>query len=682
MVVTHPKTGEQLSVGIDLITVPRLRETLQAYQNAEFDFLVLPLAHPRYERTFDNVHNAEQARSKLASSALGRDKSAHGVGSAGGSVTAQHMGVIRDEPFTRSDMELSSGEWMSSVIGKVSPWICLDSIHDRVRKNAEKAFFQEVAFAAHLSLRAVVVEATLGGASSGIANMGRCINAALHKHPALQIWLRIPVKVADDVARASLRNGDTWEMWNAIRCMCDSHPNLYVAMELGGEMPSVASMARWAAEPFRLVFLSTSAFQMNKHGYPVLIKQHQTSLRILFKYRPHLALCHKLPAGLERLNKGYRFYVEYLAHFFGKSERSAVEQFREPYNDFLMAPTGESCTRGASQLLLNSCVEAQTYETFESDPAKYDKYSEALRKCLSARKRGQMKTVILVMGAGRGALVRLVLAAAADTSMPVQIYAAEQNAHACAALHDAFTASTDQHDVIVVHCARGYRAWRPDAKADVILCEMLGSFGDNELAPECIDAIARDHLKPDGVCIPSKVSSFVAPLASAKLYNEVCAFGNRARADFESPYIVSIHRGMIVAPEEECFVFELPGASSGPTSASPGSNASNERYRSLTFSISESNNLHGFAGYFDAVLYKDVTLSTRPGAAGTDGLVSWFPYFIPISEPVYMARGGECVLDIWRKTDDTRVWYEWCVVSPAHLALHNPDGRSSAIPLL
>ena len=35
----------------------------------------------------------------------------------------------------------------------------------------------------------------------------------------------------------------------------------------------------------------------------------------------------------------------------------------------------------------------------------------------------------------------------------------------------------------------------------------------------------------------------------------------------------------------------------------------NERYISLRFDVKESYVLHGFAGYFDTVLYDDITLS-------------------------------------------------------------------------
>lgn len=43
--------------------------------------------------------------------------------------------------------------------------------------------------------------------------------------------------------------------------------------------------------------------------------------------------------------------------------------------------------------------------------------------------------------------------------------------------------------VTVVSC--DMREWNPPEKADIIVSELLGSFGDNELSPECLDNILK-----------------------------------------------------------------------------------------------------------------------------------------------------------------------------------------------
>jgi len=43
--------------------------------------------------------------------------------------------------------------------------------------------------------------------------------------------------------------------------------------------------------------------------------------------------------------------------------------------------------------------------------------------------------------------------------------------------------------VTVVSC--DMREWNPPEKADIIVSELLGSFGDNELSPECLDNVLK-----------------------------------------------------------------------------------------------------------------------------------------------------------------------------------------------
>lgn len=35
------------------------------------------------------------------------------------------------------------------------------------------------------------------------------------------------------------------------------------------------------------------------------------------------------------------------------------------------------------------------------------------------------------------------------------------------------------------------RSWQPDFLVDIMISELLGSFADNELSPECLDGVQR-----------------------------------------------------------------------------------------------------------------------------------------------------------------------------------------------
>jgi protein arginine N-methyltransferase 5 len=39
------------------------------------------------------------------------------------------------------------------------------------------------------------------------------------------------------------------------------------------------------------------------------------------------------------------------------------------------------------------------------------------------------------------------------------------------------------------------RIWQPPKRADIIISELLGSFGDNELSPECLEATRANIAK-------------------------------------------------------------------------------------------------------------------------------------------------------------------------------------------
>lgn len=52
-----------------------------------------------------------------------------------------------------------------------------------------------------------------------------------------------------------------------------------------------------------------------------------------------------------------------------------------------------------------------------------------------------------------------------------------------------------------------------------------------------------------------------------------------------------------------------------------------------------------------------------------------------LQTPTYVTKGTKVVIDIWRRVTEKNVWYEWTMVRPQTLPLHNPKGRSYTIGL-
>lgn len=160
------------------------------------------------------------------------------------------------------------------------------------------------------------------------------------------------------------------------------------------------------------------------------------------------------------------------------------------------------------------------------------------------------------------------------------------------------------------------------------MSELLGSFGDNELSPECVDGAQR-FLKPDGVSIPQAYTSFIAPMTCSKLHNDCKAYKDLAH--FETPYVVKLHRHFLAAAPLPVFTFEHPNRAH---------TVDNSRYIEIRFQRTQDDpaaTIHGFAGYFDAQLYKDVHLSIFP-PTHTPEMFSWFPIYFPLVNPVHIPK--------------------------------------------
>lgn len=267
---------------------------------------------------------------------------------------------------------------------------------------------------------------------------------------------------------------------------------------------------------------------------------------------------------------------------------------------------------------------------------------------------------MIVVGAGRGPLVVAVRKAAARLNTKVRCWAVEKNPNAVITLQHR-KALEGWTDVEVV--GEDMRFWMAPVPADIIVSELLGSFGDNELSPECLDG-AQKYLAPDGHCIPQKYTSYLTPVTSAKLWNDVKNYNDLAH--FETAYVVKFHQAFYPTQEiKPCFTFEHPNKEM----------TTNDRYKEISFTVEVDALVHGFAGYFHCELYGGFEVSIEPNTH-SDGMFSWFPIYFPLKTPVNVKKGGKLRSHWWRNQNDKKVWYEWTISEPQTQAVHNPAGRS------
>eukprot|EP00057_Strongylocentrotus_purpuratus_P006267 XP_011660741.1 PREDICTED: protein arginine N-methyltransferase 5-like [Strongylocentrotus purpuratus] len=108
-----------------------------------FDFVAMPIVHPRFQREFVEG----KAKDRVAA-------------------------------FARSDLLLPSQDWSALVVGKLSEWLQVDAENTVVRQNSQVALMQELNYAAHLSLPAVLVPLN----NINCVNLARCLYSHMQGH--------------------------------------------------------------------------------------------------------------------------------------------------------------------------------------------------------------------------------------------------------------------------------------------------------------------------------------------------------------------------------------------------------------------------------------------------------------------------------------------------------------------
>jgi len=511
--------------------------------------------------------------------------------------------------------------------------------------------------------------------------------------------------------------------------------NVVSALDLPRKLPSLTLQSRWYSEPIRLLILPGSAFLPNEKGNWVLSRASQLFiLRCMrLKTPPWLLLSgigpipgvddpdmilefstgHLSPSAAadapspgsslsasptpaEAAQMGKKApkkstsndptpHLSYM-RFMQKNQppKTQIERFGGGFQDYLQSPL---------QPLADN-LESITYEVFEKDPIKYAWYEEAIARALTDWQTQQKSTssgdntvVIAVVGSGRGPLVTRALNASHRTGVPVRVYAIEKNPNAYVLL---LRRNLETWGGQVTVVKTDMRAWKgptqPDGtfgKVDILVSELLGSFADNELSPECLDGV-QHVLNPDhGISIPASYTAHMTPISTPRLWTDLFSRSTNGDAGaFEIPWVVMFSQFdyLSIEPNQPqaaaqlsekrkmrefdldaplapivytAWEFSHPlrptilaqsslrrGGSAvgggGGFTGGDGANEHNARYCKATFPIQEQGTCHGLAGYFETVLYNGsqgpVELSTNPVTMEqkSKDMISWFPIFFPL----------------------------------------------------
>lgn len=439
-----------------------------------------------------------------------------------------------------------------------------------------------------------------------------------------------------------------------------------------------------------MLTFAPNTFAKNAASHPSLSKSHQIMINSYMKLKraPWLLLCHTGPvkpalgsAAPTPAEASYVYqrpaapHLVYLRHLQRKQQsRTVIEHFSQGYQDYLQAPLQP----------LTDNLESATYEVFEKDPVKYDQYELAIIQALTDWREMKKptsgadgKVVVAVAGAGRGPLVTRALTASEKTGVPIEMWAVEKNpnAYVLLKLHN----ETDWDGAVTI-VKSDMRAWKGPLKAtdgdstsaedygkvDILISELLGSFGDNELSPECLDGVQHVLATGHGISIPSSYTAHCTPVLAPRIHAEIARRTVTDPTAPETPYVVLLQQidyAAMSVPDhprfQEVWEFVHPvpedimeiatqrrqggvsGGGGGSMVGGDGANEHNIRYARLKFVCKDRTTIHGLAGYFESVLYasgeSSVELSTRPDTIDikSKDMMSWFPIYFPLKVNIF-----------------------------------------------
>ncbi|EKD64035.1 MAG: hypothetical protein ACD_51C00094G0001, partial [uncultured bacterium] len=171
-------------------------------------------------------------------------------------------------------------------------------------------------------------------------------------------------------------------------------------------------------------------------------------------------------------------------------------------------------------------------------------------------------------------------------------------------------------------------------KTDIVVSETLGNFAYEEHIIEVMND-AKRFLKKGGVVIPQKLTYFVAPVLSARVFDEINVwnevgygvnFSKIKEVACSSMYVKTVKGDEVMGDgvvwDEVDFRVKNKSVRSG----------------SGSFKIAKDAKIYGFVLWWDCELVPGVKISTSPFAKATH----WEQIFLPLKKPI-VAKKGETV---------------------------------------
>ncbi|KAK6460213.1 methyltransferase family protein, partial [Scheffersomyces coipomensis] len=292
---------------------------------------------------------------------------------------------------------------------------------------------------------------------------------------------------------------------------------------------------------------------------------------------------------------------------------------------------------------LRDDLDISIYEQFEQDFIKYNQYEKAIElsilDLIATNKFNSTAIKIIIIGPGKGGILhKLINVVNKFSHQTFKIYAFEKNIKCIPYLHKYNQQNWNNQLEIIQDDIRNQNI----TNVNLIISELLGSFGDNELCPEILQQFNKPQTYPM-IMIPSSYTSYLQPVSTDLTIPE-----------FERPYIVKLTKYISLSPFKPVFDWDYPD---------PSLSSLDKVTTALNFKVENGLldvvTITGFYGYFTADLYGHLTIQIINDEDRDTYCKSWYPFYFPI-DPEDIDNGTSVEFNICRINNGVdKVWYEW-----------------------
>lgn len=275
---------------------------------------------------------------------------------------------------------------------------------------------------------------------------------------------------------------------------------------------------------------------------------------------------------------------------------------------------------------LTDNLDLQVYQAFHLDSNKYQRYDNAIELAIQDLKQKYTRPLnILIIGPGMGDLIDMVLkyypfATAIEKNPKVSDHLMANN-----------KTKWDNKVRLIFDDVRNISDCISN-KYDLVISEMLGSFGCNELFPEILQNIEAE------IMIPSSVTACLAPINCPLI-----------TPDVKQPFLNNLTNYYQLCEVQELWEWDYQSSNLNL----------NNRTSSLIMTTEVSGTINALMGVFYANLYGNYTITNEKIYNEQLYCKSWFPMVFPITE-INVSEGQEVTIEFSR-VSNLKVSYVWSV---------------------